>query len=627
MKKLLFFISTVFVFLQIDAQIKIYESGAWQESAYVLWEPLIGSTAYNVYVSGEGISNLKIDKELIRSYGGYFRADVVGLKAGNYTLKVVPLSASSEEIISESTSTSGLDVESYVREGFGFDQGTPGAYNTDGTLKPNANVLYITSATANTVQMNVIKNNGGDVELKTGLSAILEARGKGYDKIPLAIRFVGLVKQENIIGLKDNIYVNLQGNNNTTRSNDNITVEGIGDDATLHGYGIAFKRTKKIEIRNLGFMLYGDDAITMDTDNVYHWIHNNDFFYGKTGSDADQAKGDGTIDMKYNSSFITISYNHYWDSGKAMGCGGATGELGFPSMTFHHNWFDHTDSRTPRLNKITNAHVYNNYFDGASVYGIGNTEKSSAFVESNYFRNTRRPMMISGQGTDVYDPSTGQTSGGSFSSQDGGMMKAFGNIATGNNVRLVYYTQNNVQFDAYDVADKSIPVPETIASIKGGYVYNNFDTAPTMYSYNPHPANEVIGNVTAHAGRVNGGDFKWIFNNAIDDSGHDVIVPLKTAIVNYQTYNGAYYTTLSTAVGDPNKANLQLFPNPFKDEISLKTKLKITNIEVISSVGQLVKTINNVVDKINLSNLKPGMYILKISTKENGIITKSIIKK
>jgi len=626
MKKLLFLISSAFVYIQGNAQINIYESGGWQESAYVIWEPKAGSSSYNVYLSGEGIANQKIDKELIRNYGGYYRADVVGLKSGNYTLKVVPLNATSVEMSQESALTSPVTVKKYVREGFGFNEGIPGAYNADGTLKTNGQVLYITAATANTVQLNVIKNTAGATELKVGLQAILDARGKGYDKTPLAIRFIALVKKENITGLKDNIYINLQGSNNTSRMSENLTLEGVGDDATLHGYGIAFKRTKFVEIRNLGIMLYGDDAITMDTDNTNHWIHNNDFFYGNTGTDADQVKGDGTIDMKYNSTFISISHNHFWDSGKAMGCGGATGELGFPSMTFHHNWFDHTDSRTPRLNKITNAHVYNNYFDGASVYGIGNTEMSSGFIESNYFRNTRRPMMISGQGTDVYDPSTGQTSGGSFSSQDGGMMKAYGNISTGTNVRLVYYSQNNVQFDAYDVTDKSIPVPTSIKSIKGGYVYNNFDTAPTMYQYAPHTADQVVENVTANAGRVNGGDFQWTFPNETEDAGHDLIVPLKTALINYNTYFGPYNAGSLAAANVSNKDVLQLYPNPFTQEISLSTKLNITSIDVLSSTGQLIQRIDNAKGKINLSMLKTGVYLFKINTRDNGSISKFVIK-
>ncbi|WP_343696332.1 hypothetical protein [Flavobacterium sp.] len=46
---------------------------------------------YNVYYTGEGIVDRKIDNQLIRSYGTYFRADIPGLKAGSYTVKIKPV--------------------------------------------------------------------------------------------------------------------------------------------------------------------------------------------------------------------------------------------------------------------------------------------------------------------------------------------------------------------------------------------------------------------------------------------------------------------------------------------------------------------------------------------------------
>ena len=65
-------------------------------------------------------------------------------------------------------------------------------------------------------------------------------------------------------------------------------------------------------------MLFGDDAVSMDTDNYHNWVHNCDFFYGKPGPEADQVKGDGSIDMKYRSTRTTISYNHFFDSGNCL---------------------------------------------------------------------------------------------------------------------------------------------------------------------------------------------------------------------------------------------------------------------------------------------------------------------
>ena len=48
------------------------------------------------------------------------------------------------------------------------------------------------------------------------------------------------------------------------------------------------------------------------------WIHNVDLYYGKAGGDADQAKGDGSIDIKGNSQYITVSYVHFMTQVSAL---------------------------------------------------------------------------------------------------------------------------------------------------------------------------------------------------------------------------------------------------------------------------------------------------------------------
>ncbi|WP_217278604.1 hypothetical protein [Hymenobacter sp. BRD67] len=71
----------------------ILESAGWLESAYVKWQPVANAQSYNVYYSGEGVVNQKLDNQLIRNYGSFYRADALGLKAGTYTLKVVPVTS------------------------------------------------------------------------------------------------------------------------------------------------------------------------------------------------------------------------------------------------------------------------------------------------------------------------------------------------------------------------------------------------------------------------------------------------------------------------------------------------------------------------------------------------------
>ena len=123
--------------------VKILEAKGWQESAYLKWEALDGAASYNVYVDGK-----KIDAQLVRKYTNYYRADALGLKAGNYSMKVVPVNAAGEEIEASANTASDLSVKNYDRAGFAhfnYDQPGVGAYNNDGTLKSSAKVLYITA--------------------------------------------------------------------------------------------------------------------------------------------------------------------------------------------------------------------------------------------------------------------------------------------------------------------------------------------------------------------------------------------------------------------------------------------------------------------------------------------------
>lgn len=506
--------------------------GAGAESIYASWPEVNGAVGYKVSYAKAGMTDVEIDECLVRRYTKEYRVDIPGISEGSYSIKVRAYDLSG--LLIDEGGMNDIQVHSAVREGFAFNDGNmPGAYKADGTLKDDARVLYVSANTVNTVACEVIKDKKGGKEVKTGLAEILSAIGKGYDKRPLAIRIIGTVSDAEFSGLKDGNYINFQGNNATDRRIENITLEGVGTDATLYGYGICLKRSHNIEVRNIGIMLFGDDAISMDTDNSNIWLHNIDFFYGRPGKDADQVKGDGSIDIKYRSTDITISYNHFFDSGKVMGCGGTTGEDENLRISYHHNWFDHADSRCPRLHYVT-AHIYNNYYDGVPVYCIGNTTESSAFVECNYFRNCKRPIMISGQGTDSYDEKTGTyTLKGTFSGQDGGMNKAFNNVFAENVPKLVYQIQNPTQFDAYIVSSREEQIPETVVSVKGAWPYSNFDTDADMYACNPDAPDDVPSIVTSQAGRLCGGDFKWAFDNVVDDADHEVNAELKLAIESY----------------------------------------------------------------------------------------------
>lgn len=340
-----------------------------------------------------------------------------------------------------------------------------------------------------------------------------------------------MIKDTDMDALLSNEGLQIKGKNNSVEMN--ITIEGIGEDATINGFGFLLRNAVNVELRNFGILNFMDDGVSLDTDNKYCWIHNLDLFYGQAGGDSDQAKGDGTIDIKGDSQYITVSSNHFFDSGKSSLCG-MTSESGPNYISYNNNWFDHCDSRMPRIRTMS-VHVWNNYFDGISKYGVGATSGSNVFVESNYFRATKCPMLISKQGSDISsDPK------GTFSGEDGGMIKSFGNIMTEKTqyYKYVTYQEDNVQFDAYEAKTRDEQVPHDIKTLQGATSYNNFDTdASLMYDYEPVEAANVPSEVTGWygAGRMNHGDFKWIFNNSIDDTDYNVNKELKEAVTNYKS--------------------------------------------------------------------------------------------
>ena len=503
--------------------VKITEAKAWLESAYLKWAPFEGASSYNVYVDGK-----KIDAQLIRQYASYFRADVLGLKAGSYTVKVVPVDAAGKEMAGANT-VSNLLVKNYNREGFAhFNFAGIGAYNNDGTLKSDAKVLYITANTAKTVSTEVITGAKNKKETVKGLQAIIDAYQKGYDTTPIAFRIIGKVSLADLDGTSSSAE-GLQIKGKAGYSTMNMTFEGVGDDATIYGFGFLVRSAKSVEFRNFAIMRCLDDAMSLDTENSNIWIHHLDLFYGRKGSAADQAKGDGTVDIKGNSKYVTVAYNHFWDNGKSSMCG-MKSETGENWITYHHNWFDHSDSRHARVRTMT-VHMYNNYYQHCDVYGVGATMGSSIFMESNYFDAVKRPIMSSQQGTDA------KGSKGTFSGENGGIIKAYGNVFANkpSGFSYVTYASNKTSFDAYDVAKASDQVPAGVKTLVGGTTYNNFDTnSSLMYAHTADNAADVPAIIEGFygAGRLNHGDINFdIPDETVVTNGHQQPLPALASIL------------------------------------------------------------------------------------------------
>lgn len=555
------------------AEVRIKSAAGWLETAWAEWELLPGASSYNVYVSGTNNGTwTRLDNELVRNYGTYGRADAPGLRAGTYSLKVVPV-INGTEADGEASVAGNLQVKPHDRTGYahfgrdnsGLYEGV-GAYKNDGTLKDNAMVIYITAANAKTVSVT-LPYTETSTKTYTGFYGIIEGYRKclyaGGLKRPLVIRLIGTVTADDMDKTRFGQGLDIKGEKEYTEFP--FTLEGIGNDATIYGFGVQFSQVTGAEMRNIGIILCKDDGIELNKYNSHVWLHNLDLFYGQVGSDADQVKGDGAIDIKY-SSYCTVAYNHFFDNGKCCLIDPSKtygNETPADFLTYHHNWFDHADSRLPRCRHGKAFHVYNNYYDGNGEYGVGLASNACTFVEANYFRNCRYPIINSGQGTDKNLVDAKQSKKGLLSGEDGGVCKFWNNHVEG---AKSFITQKDTYgsnlYDAYLVDSRDEKIPESVKALKAELVktpttYSNFDTSSDMiYFSTPDSPEDIPAIVTGEygAGRCQKGDFAWTFDNATEDANKDVIPGLKTALTNYRSsllgFFGGTTTGMSLINGD-----------------------------------------------------------------------------
>lgn len=427
-------------------------AGGWFETLYAEWA---GNKSDVTAVSYSGTASGSLTGDdltyLVRQDGSNVRLDIPGLKAGTYNLTVT---TNSGTITKEN-----IKVYEYDRSGYAhYDahkEGVTGigAYNDDGTLKSNAVVVYVTEENKNTVQLpgytgsqypagigNILNYKSEDANGVTGggkIDIVQQLRAEG---IPLDVRFVGKIRggdsntsnnppAENIKGLTG---YNTTTNGGTKGDNgmmirvyksSNVTIEGIGDDATLDGWGIQIISqtgyiSQGFEFRNLNFTNTPEDAIGLEgtcaissspqtkewfESNGYapikfSWVHNNTFHQGfcKNPAESDKAEGDGSCDWKRGYGY-TMAYNHYINNHKTNLIGSSSSSIQYDA-SLHHNWYEKVESRQP-LSRQANIHIYNTYFDGATSYAISPRAHAYIFSEGNYFGACKNPVDSAKEGS------------------------------------------------------------------------------------------------------------------------------------------------------------------------------------------------------------------------------------
>ena len=189
--------------------------------------------------------------------------------------------------------------------------------------------------------------------------------------------------------------------------------------ATIAGCGLNVNGDRNVIIRNITFRDWNDDAVNVQTSATNIWIDHNTFSHGH----------DGAVDIKRGSDFVTVSWNRVYNHDKSMLLGhsddNGAQDTGHLRVTYHHNWFDASTQRHPRVRFGNPVHVYNNYYRNNSGYGVASTEGAGVLVENNSFEGVSDPYHLgeasSGPGTLV---ARGNLLVGSGSGQTGGSVKA-----------------------------------------------------------------------------------------------------------------------------------------------------------------------------------------------------------
>ncbi len=411
----------------VSGNIKLVKSGGWNEMLYAVLSGVQDADVTAVSYSGKANGALTGDDltYLVRDTQQGVRVDIPGVPAGSYTLHIETKKGA---VDIKDISVGAQDRSGYAH--FNYTAGV-GAYTDAGTLKANAIVLYVTDSNKDTVTVkskdgttvsgigNILNSAGKEVSggktAKGGTAntnkGIIEKLAK--DGTPLVVRIIGDVKAPaGLTAYDSDNYGGSVGDNGfmaRMQSGKDVTIEGIGADACINGWGLHFIAEsgnptlgKSFEIRNIAFRNVPEDCAGMEgvqtgdalTSSVERcWIHNNEFYAPKIANPAesDKAGGDGACDFK-RGMYFTNSYNYYEGYHKTNLVGASDSNLQF-HLTYHHNYWKNCESRGP-LARQANIHMYNNVFEGQSSYCQNPRANAYIFSEYNLFENCKNPQQV-----------------------------------------------------------------------------------------------------------------------------------------------------------------------------------------------------------------------------------------
>lgn len=287
--------------------------------------------------------------------------------------------------------------------------------------------------------------------------------GRVLNLPPLTVYIVGTLVPET--GVTDKIDI---------KDAYDISIIGVGSDAGLNGLGLNVVRSKNIIIRNLRIVNAPIDGITIEANDsegtgnhiwVDHCSISNCY--------------DGALDVTHAAAYVTLSWNHFYKHDKTSLVGSSdnlTTDVAL-KVTYHHNYFDSTGQRHPRV-RFGKVHVFNNYFRKNTLYGVSSNCEADVLVEGNYFFNVPIPYESLRVGT-------------SFP----------GDLVARNNILAGTTGQGSTRGTAFEAStfyNYTVDPPENIPQIVSSYA----GSGKYDFSYEGTPTTKYVLNITAQNGYV-----------------------------------------------------------------------------------------------------------------------------
>ncbi|MEI6946993.1 CBM35 domain-containing protein [Paraflavisolibacter sp. H34] len=188
----------------------------------------------------------------------------------------------------------------------------------------------------------------------------------------------------------------------TIKNGANVSVLGLGSTAELQNVGLNFRDYKNVIVRNLKIheVFYPNDGLTID-ECQHVWVDHCEF-HSIIGPGIGVDTYDGLMDIKNGSRYVTVSWSYFHHHMKTVLIGhtdnaGAAATDSQIRVTFHHNFFEHTDGRNPSL-RWGAVHMFNNYLKDIDDYGLAARQGAHALIENNVYENVKLPLA-----TDKFD--------------------------------------------------------------------------------------------------------------------------------------------------------------------------------------------------------------------------------